>query len=168
MYCEECGMQLGDGCPKWCNTKKPGYVSFVDTVRKNLDERTQQVAKLELQNEELKKSLKQEAAITFDMDANKAKIKALELQVDELRKWAEEGKAQALAELQRGRPDDKDVGRHQLFARGSVFGALLAKLTIPEKRNCVGGCRCKGKCEYALTGGAKVCAVCGCVNQTFP
>ena len=46
-----------------------------------------------------------------------------------------------------------------------------AILGMSEKRNCVDGCRCKrngGKCEYALTGGATVCAICGCINQNFP
>ena len=53
MYCDECGQTLGHGHHKWCNTLKPGYRSFEDTLRANLDERVQQIKVLELQVEAL-------------------------------------------------------------------------------------------------------------------
>jgi len=53
MYCEECGQALGHGHATWCNTLKPGYESFADTLRHNLDKRVEEVKVLEAKNREL-------------------------------------------------------------------------------------------------------------------
>lgn len=53
MYCEECGQDHArNGHANWCNTLKPGYQSFVNTVRQNLSDATQKIMALEVKNDE--------------------------------------------------------------------------------------------------------------------